>query len=630
MKKFFTALFFCLLLSGCSEEKIIDRIKIIESIGYDTNGNTYKSSSSYAAFEKNLRLHLFTAESQTFSGVWISLTAQSDDQVVLGQMRTIVISEKLARKGIQELVKGLLRDQFISNNSHVLITNGDANEILTENLQNPPFFLSDLVKQNMAKGNTPFTNTHLMLDQYYGEGQDVFLPVVNKNKNGSLHLDGVGVFKKNKLRLLLNKKEALFIKLLKDKSRTMTGYYELQTDQNETIHFKILQGKCTFSTPRKDKVIISLKLKTELRDLPITISAIEKSDFLDLKKKIEQHISKELSELLKKLQLNTVDPVGFGELYRNLHLIIWMIYKMLDYPARDIIGLHQMIFGKTLGNAVSLLMIGYFIMLALSAVRTYIDVLQVWIFPTVKTWEVTLVFFAIIYYIVSGGFRVLTGIAFFAVLTSSVIFILTYFPTKYGNLSYLSPVWSHSTIELLKSTLSASNLFIGFESILLFFPFIRSTKKHAKWAHFGLLFTTLQYCFVAVSTLMYFSQGLLEQTLYPLLVVTKIIQFPFAERFEFIFILGWFIVLLPSLCLSFWSCTRILKRVMNFTPSTTLPVILTSFIILVLQFSDRIKIDELNRFVAKLGFCFHFGYIPFIFVLFLIRTNLFRLFRSSQ
>ncbi|MBA2937407.1 GerAB/ArcD/ProY family transporter [Paenibacillus sp. CGMCC 1.16610] len=313
-----------------------------------------------------------------------------------------------------------------------------------------------------------------------------------------------------------------------------------------------------------------------------------------------------------------------------LHFIVWMMYKMLNNPAKDVIELHQMIFGKILGSAISLLMIGYFFMSALSAVRAYIDVLQVWIFPTVSTWELCLIFLCIIYYIVSGGFRVLTGIAFFAVLASSLLFILTYIPMKYGNLHYLFPIWNHSTSDLLKSTLAASNLYMGFESLFIFFPFIRSTDKHAKWAHFGVLFTSLQYAFISISTLMYFSQGLLEQTLYPILVVTKIIQFPFAERIEFLFILGWFIVSLPSLCLSFWSCTRILKRILNVKPGISLPLILLPFFFALLQFSDRIKIDALSKFVAKLGACFLFGYIPVIFILFFIRSKILRFFQSTR
>ncbi|MCZ8512746.1 Ger(x)C family spore germination protein [Paenibacillus filicis] len=317
MKMYVPTLFFCFLISGCAKEQIIDRIKIMDSIGYDMDGDTFRSSSSYAAYEKKTRLRLFTAESKTFKGVWIPFAAQSDAQVVVGQLRTFVISEKFARRSIQELASSLLRDPLVSNNATVLITKQKASEIVSDIARNPPFFLSDMVKQNMEDGNTPFTNTHQLLDQYYGEGQDVFLPVLNKNKNGLLQMDGVGVFKGDKLRLMLTDKEAFFLKLLKDKPGTMTGYYDFITEQKEKIAFKILQGKRNLSPKQHDKVVISLMLHIEPREIPKTKSIIDKSDFLDLKKQIEQHVSNEINVLLKTFQMNNVDPVGFGELFRS-------------------------------------------------------------------------------------------------------------------------------------------------------------------------------------------------------------------------------------------------------------------------------------------------------------------------
>lgn len=317
MKMYAPILFFCVLISGCAKEQIIDRIKIIENVGYDMDGDTFRSTASIAAYEKNARLRLFTSESQTCPGVLGPFTAQSDNLVERGQLRTIVISEKFARRSIQELASTLLRDQFISNYATVLITKQEVSEIMSETVRHPPFFLSDMVKQNMENGNTPFTNTHQLLDQYYGEGQDVFLPVLNKNKNGVLQMDGVGVFKGDKLRLMLTDKEAFFLKLLKDKPRTMTGSYEFMTEQKEKINFKVLQGKRNLSPEPNDKVVITLTLQIDPRYIPKTKSVIDKSDYLDLKKQIEQHVSNEISVLLKTFQMNNVDPVGFGRLFRS-------------------------------------------------------------------------------------------------------------------------------------------------------------------------------------------------------------------------------------------------------------------------------------------------------------------------
>lgn len=307
----------------------------------------------------------------------------------------------------------------------------------------------------------------------------------------------------------------------------------------------------------------------------------------------------------------------------SLHIIIWMIYKMLGNPSKDVIDLHRMIFGSFLGNAVSLLLIAYFFMLALSVFRSYIDILQIWVFPSLKTWVLAVILIIMIYYLVSGGFRVLTGFAFFAVIMSYILIILNIFPIRYGIFTYLLPVWNHSVHDLFKSFKTSCGMFMGFETMLIYFPFLKSPEKNAKWAHFGLLITTLQYTTIIVTTLMYFSHGLLMHTLYPVLVETKIIEFDFLERIEYIFAVSMLIIIIPMLCISIWSCTRIMKRITQLKPRISLPLILIAFFIVIIQFNDRIKVDELGRFVSEVGFYFLFAYIPSIFIIYMIVTKIF-------
>ncbi|MFD0697677.1 Ger(x)C family spore germination protein [Paenibacillus sp. GCM10027628] len=317
MKMFAPALLVCVLLSGCAKQEIIDRVKILQSVGFDVQGDTFKASGAYASYRKQGRVQLLTAETQTFSGVWLPHNTKSDEQVVVGQLRTFVISEKFARRSIQELASDLLRDPVISNNATVVICKHEVSAIMSQTLKNPPFYLSDLIKQNIETGNTPYTNTHLLLDQYYGEGQDVYLPALDQDEKGLLRMDGVGVFKDDKLRLWLTDKETLFLKLLKDKSKTMTGAYEFSAKQKEPVYFRIIQGKRNISPEQNDTAVISLKLDIDLKALPKTKSSVDKSDLHEIKQDIEQHLSSEISALLKKLQKNDVDPIGFGEIFRS-------------------------------------------------------------------------------------------------------------------------------------------------------------------------------------------------------------------------------------------------------------------------------------------------------------------------
>ncbi|WP_261305949.1 Ger(x)C family spore germination protein [Paenibacillus andongensis] len=317
MKRYFSLLFFCFLLSGCAKEQIIDRVKLIKTIGLDLQGETFRVSASYSAFEKKAKLFLLNGEAKSFNEVLTSFTSQSDHQIAIGQLRTFVISEKTARRGISELAGSIVRDPLISNLSTLVLTTNQASDILAETLKYPPVYLSNLIKQNMENGNTPSTNGHIFLDQYFGEGQDVFLPVLVKSPDDVLQINGVGVFHGDKLKLLLTDKKGLLIKLLKDdKVDIQSSTYTFKNDQNEQISYKIIYAKHKMIV-ENEKALISLHLNIYLGKYPATLNAFENNnDMLNLKKEIENNLTVEIKAMLEDFQKNHVDPIGIGNLHR--------------------------------------------------------------------------------------------------------------------------------------------------------------------------------------------------------------------------------------------------------------------------------------------------------------------------
>ncbi|RAP75786.1 GerAB/ArcD/ProY family transporter [Paenibacillus montanisoli] len=298
----------------------------------------------------------------------------------------------------------------------------------------------------------------------------------------------------------------------------------------------------------------------------------------------------------------------------SLHLIIWMVYKMLGNPAKDVIDIHRSIFGKFLGNAVSLLLVGYYFLMALFYFRAYIEIVQVWVFPTFRTWALAGILIGMIYYVVSGGFRIVTGFSFFYMALIPMLALL-YLPFRQGNFHYLLPVLNHSFIELLEGSRSSCFIFFGLEALLIYFPFLKLPEKSVKWAHFSILFTTIKYLLLMMITLMYFSQGLLKHTLWPTLAMSKIIELSFIARFEYIYIFMWLMIIIPTVCIPIWCCTRIMKRVAALKPRLSLPLVLAALFIVALSFKERTQIDALDKFINELGFYFIFAYIPLLFII---------------
>ncbi|WP_157801882.1 GerAB/ArcD/ProY family transporter [Gracilibacillus salitolerans] len=308
----------------------------------------------------------------------------------------------------------------------------------------------------------------------------------------------------------------------------------------------------------------------------------------------------------------------------SLHIILWMILKMVSNPTKDLLKIHQISFGEKIGNFLSVIVIGYFLLLALTVFRTYIEAIQVWVFPMIKTWELSLGLACLIIYIITGGFRTLTGISFLGVVLPSILLLTLYFPLQYANFRNLMPVFNHSILEIAQSSKASSLIFIGFESLLIYFPFIKHPSKSAKWAHGALAFTTFIYLLVTLITFVYFSQGQLKHTLWPTLAMIKIVEFTFIMRIEFIFIFTWLLVILPTVCIPIWCCTRILKKITKIKPRKSLYTIMLFILLCSIFIDDHLKVDALRKFTSEVGFYFIYSYIPLLFAIYSLRKSKFK------
>lgn len=308
----------------------------------------------------------------------------------------------------------------------------------------------------------------------------------------------------------------------------------------------------------------------------------------------------------------------------SLHLIFFMmLYILKQSDTENILSLHKEVFGKYFGSLLNLLLAGYFLLASLFALHTYIDILQIWVFNGIASWEYSLLFCILIFYIVSGGFRVVTSIAFWGVVIPSFLLLSLLYLLAYAELSYLTPLFKYGLKEHLISIKEAVPVFLGFETVLVYYPFIKDKRKSTKWGHIALLYTTLLYTFITVVTFMFFTLGKLAHLTWPTLTMIKIIQFPFLERFEFIFIFTWLLVVLPVNCVYLWSATRAIKwTIPKLRPTFILAVILGGFFYVNTQFIDI----EFSYFMAKVvgnsGMVFLFGYIPLLFLLSVVRSKL--------
>lgn len=298
----------------------------------------------------------------------------------------------------------------------------------------------------------------------------------------------------------------------------------------------------------------------------------------------------------------------------SVHLIIWMIYKICGTVEGDIVAANAYVFGSKIGNLISVFFILYLLLFALAVLRTFIEVIQVWMFPELSTFWFSLVFLTLAIYVVFGGFRTVTGIAFFCIVLPSYLLLTFGFALKFADFSNLLPIFDHSLKELVTSAYSMSLTYIGFEIPIFFYPFIKEPQKSQKWAHLGVLLTTIIYTILAIITFTYFSEEQLARSIWATLDMWKIVSMPFVERFEYIGIANWNLIILPNIIIALWASSMILKRAFKLQQKKGVIILAFVCLLAINYFDTRQKINLLNDWTGRIGFGITYLYIPFLFI----------------
>ncbi|WP_246056039.1 GerAB/ArcD/ProY family transporter [Alteribacter natronophilus] len=309
-----------------------------------------------------------------------------------------------------------------------------------------------------------------------------------------------------------------------------------------------------------------------------------------------------------------------------IHILIWMLYRILldGGKPRDIIDVHRQYFGKYIGNLLSWAFLVYFLFMGITVLRTYIEVIQIWMFPTLITWPVALFFILIVTYGIFNGFRVVTGIAFLGVVLPFGLILTLISPLEFANYDRILPVefiLGEQTAAVKTMTLS----FIGFESLAFYLPFINGAQKSQKWAHAGHGLTTLMYLAVTLVTFFYYSRLHLERVIYPSLSLWKVLELPVIERFEYVGLSMWLLVVMPNIIISVWVVSRGMKKLLRTKQRHTLFFTAGTLFLFTIAFETREAIDNLNNHVSTVGFYIIFCYVPALFIL----TAIIRRFRSD-
>ncbi|NBD24620.1 GerAB/ArcD/ProY family transporter [Paenibacillus glycinis] len=304
----------------------------------------------------------------------------------------------------------------------------------------------------------------------------------------------------------------------------------------------------------------------------------------------------------------------------GIHIVIAMMYRVLNRHRTDLMSIHIRLFGRWIGLMFNLAFAVYFLFVTVYHVRLFIEVIQVWVFPDLKTWPLAAVVLLIAYYIISCGFRVIVGIGMFSLL-NTVLFATIFSMVPFFHFNNLLPAMSHSPEDILSAAKELTISYMGIEMLLFCYPFIKTPEKSQTWAHAGTLSMTLLYVMEVIFGVITFKPRQLAHEIWPGLTKYGFIQFPFVERFEFIGASATVLRLFPVIGLCVWVASRIMKFTFAVRQMTVLPFLLGLVFIAVCLIPNRIGVDAVQSWIRLSGIGVIFVYVPALFLFDTLRAK---------
>jgi len=304
-----------------------------------------------------------------------------------------------------------------------------------------------------------------------------------------------------------------------------------------------------------------------------------------------------------------------------MNLIIWFMYMLLNRHKKDLVDIHKELFGKWIGGFFSLIWVAYWILIAITVLRTYLEVVQVWVYPTINILIFSLFMLGLTYYCVTGGFRIVAGISFLGIVIPFYIFFTFLFPLEYTNFRNFLPFFNHSISDLAVATKDMILTYIGPSTLLMFYPYIKNPEKSQKWAHLGNFISLALYLYILIISIGFFSEKQVSQHIWATLSMWKIVELPFVERIEYIGITSWILIILPNLCMSVWASKKGIEKIFNLKSKTAIILILLIVLLSTVLIRGREAVQFINTYIGDFAIYIVFVYLPFLAILSFIITK---------
>lgn len=297
MKKYLLLLFL-FLLSGCNYTEL-NQISIINLLSIDKIDHQYIISGIVIEDEMD-HLKMVSGKGDTIASAINDLDLKLNKKIYLGHLKTIIISESLAKEGITPITDYFLKNEKIRDNFYLLLSEEEQAKDIVHAILDQKLSLNNMdTLVSASKLSSPTINNtinHFM--------QNLLEPGIEPSINyinHKLEIEHIGIFKNDKLKYKTKRSEMISI-LQKTSSQYLLP---ITCDYKTSI---LLQDLYVHYKKDKNSIIITVLGMTDEN---------ESCNFKNFEKVLNKQFKKDLNQTIQELQNMNTDILGVGYLLNS-------------------------------------------------------------------------------------------------------------------------------------------------------------------------------------------------------------------------------------------------------------------------------------------------------------------------
>ncbi|XID90606.1 Ger(x)C family spore germination protein [Paenibacillaceae bacterium WGS1546] len=264
-----------------------------------------------------------STEGHTIDDAIMNMQQQISGRIFFGHLRVIVVSDELAKLGMQNINDYFRRNSEVRRMAWMMISKGKAERLLRaapELERVPALYLMSTMDNAVKQGRFPVNYVGMFWSNSAKKGQEPFLPYIELKKQQNVELKGLAYFQGDRMVGATRPFQiAAYMAIRGMNPAGYRGVVKLEGEKNAVTVYATSRRSDYHARVENGNLRVKVSIFTEI-NLEEKINEqfnVKSSDALrDIETRNEQSLKKEVENLIWELQAKGSDIFGFGEYVR--------------------------------------------------------------------------------------------------------------------------------------------------------------------------------------------------------------------------------------------------------------------------------------------------------------------------